>query len=173
LDILGAIRFATQSWDEVSTHTIINCWKHTKLAVDSECELVDTDYVSSEMKEIYEAINHLKPLNPMSVVQFVNHEDELIIEDMLDDDAILVTLFDEDTVVSDDEVEYEMYEKKITNSDALKSFEVLRNYLEQQEDDVNEELKSLRFIKNVIDFNAKKTMKQSSILSFFKPMNID
>ncbi|EXX55205.1 hypothetical protein RirG_227410 [Rhizophagus irregularis DAOM 197198w] len=77
MNVLQAIQYIIQSWDEISADTIQNCWNHTEI-LPNTFPLYDIyeDNIDDELGKVIEALNlH----NRMQVKEFLTIPDENIV----------------------------------------------------------------------------------------------
>jgi hypothetical protein len=156
LNVLGAIRFVVESWNEVSDNTIKNCWNHTKLV-----NILDTASEDNGIEDssIENDISDLQLPNPMCLSEYINYAEEEVIEDILDE----CYNEEEDYEEVDDTIE----EPKITHSEAINSCNTLIHYYEQQSDNFSSQILNLHKFKNEIMKVQSCSLKQTSILDYF------
>src|SRR6266542_2322917 len=92
MDVLQAIQYIIQGWNEVTTKTIQNCWYHTKiLPFNSDMELDDeTDDLI--LKELYDTFKVLHLPNAMKVEEFLTIPEEDVVFEVLEDAQIIADL---------------------------------------------------------------------------------
>jgi hypothetical protein len=159
LDILGAIRFAVKSWNEVTQQTIKNYRIHSKLIKREEFKSTINESSVTETSNLIESLN-LE--NPMTFVEYIDIPEEITIEDILDKDSDQIDTEEDTEIIDDTNVE-----EKMTNNEAMNACNTLMRLLEQQSDDFSSQLKCLRQIStniNQIQLNSKV---QTCILDYF------
>ncbi|GAB6029957.1 hypothetical protein CHUAL_005652 [Chamberlinius hualienensis] len=145
LDILGAIRFTVEAWNEISMETIKNCWRHTgimkKYEIDRDFYVTDDE--EHDISAIKNAMSSLNLLSPMTVAQFINVPEERCIENILE---VADTTQEEDMDESEEPL-------VISHSDAIKACEKLLIYLQQQSSDYAKDVCHLQQLKRGIVYN--------------------
>src|SRR6266498_2680447 len=103
MDVLQAIQYIIQSWDEVTTKTIQNCWYHTKIIlnnnniideannIDEANDIDETDDLILDEK-LHDAIKTLHLFNAMKVKEFFTISEEDDVYEILEDDQIITEL---------------------------------------------------------------------------------
>jgi hypothetical protein len=176
MDVLQAIRFIISSWNEVTTETIHNCWKHTNILTFDEFPINNNSDIICEddnelTNDISKNIQALHLPNAMNIDEFLSVPDEDTVYTVLEDDEIITELVDifknsEDDVEnieeSDDSVEPIIIDINV----ALKSLENIQMFLLQQE---NSE-KYIKFANTIEKFIKTKKFnmtRQTSLDDFF------
>src|SRR4051794_11907760 len=144
MDVLQAIRYTIQTWEEVDAEIIRNCWHHTKILppdVNVDLRNISEDIRRNEDLVLDELVDALQDLNlpyPMRAEEFLNLPEENIVYEVPKDDKIiedLVYLFKNtdkenmDLEEMDDSDEIPV----ISTSTAIASLETVRTFLLQQE----------------------------------------
>ncbi|CAG8564048.1 2346_t:CDS:2 [Rhizophagus irregularis] len=119
MDILQAIQYIIQNWDEVSVNTIRNCWNHTKILGGNALYLPNI----MQLKEF--------PTIPEENIVYEISEDEIISE--------LANIFKKNTN-HPDEIDDSTEAEIISINEALKCLKTLNLFLLQQEN-ANEHIK--------------------------------
>ncbi|CAG8597381.1 11992_t:CDS:2, partial [Cetraspora pellucida] len=157
IDVLQAVHFIIQGWEEVTAETICNCWCHTNiLSVDTNAELYSlSDNIHQTIDLVLEDItNALKDLhihfaNPMSVEEFLSIPEEDVVYEVPKNDQVieeLVKTFKPINLASDDLEEEDSVEiLLISISTAIASLETVFMFLLQQ-DETNEYIKAANLI---------------------------
>ncbi len=141
--VLQAIRFIIQTWDEVNSEIISNCWHHTKILPDANVDFRNTseDIPQNENLVLRDLADSLQALNlpyPMQAEEFLNIPEEDVVYEVPKDDQVieeLVYLFkdtneenmDLDEMDDSDEIPI------ISPSAAIASLEIVRTFLLQQD----------------------------------------
>ncbi|CAG8788776.1 8205_t:CDS:2 [Gigaspora margarita] len=143
LNVLNAIKFIVRAWREVSSKTISNCFRHTRIfPTDKELVLNDNDDNNNDelMEEMYANIEALNFRNVMDLEEFINHPEEKETNEVLNDEEILAIVTNiesektEDEENGSDKEEDDSTEmRQITYHEALSAIEVLEQYLMQQD----------------------------------------
>ena len=98
MDVLQAIRFIIQGWNEVTAETICNCWNHTGVLPDNEFLDDDNIYESDTetddqvLDEISKTIKALNLPNAMQAKEFLTIPKEDTTYEILEDDQIITEL---------------------------------------------------------------------------------
>lgn len=176
IDVLQAIRFIIQAWDEVNTEIISNCWRHTKILPDANVDFrnVSEDIRQNEnlvLRDLADSLRALNLSNPMQAEEFLNIPEENVVYEVPKDDQVieeLVYLFkntdkenvDLDEMDDSDEIPI------ISPSAAIASLETVRTFLLQQ-DNAEEYVKLVGKIEKF--FRVKKTslMRQTDLNTYF------
>lgn len=176
IDVLQAIRFIIQAWDEVNAEIISNCWRHTKILPDANVDFrnVSEDIRQNEnlvLRDLADSLRALNLSNPMQAEEFLNIPEENVVYEVPKDDQVieeLVYLFkntdkenvDLDEMDDSDEIPI------ISPSAAIASLETVRTFLLQQ-DNAEEYVKLVGKIEKF--FRVKKTslMRQTDLNTYF------
>ena len=170
-NLYDAMHWISQSWDNVTTTTIVNCFNHAELfrplnnEVDAEMSLNDgfLEKVSNEYNT--------------TIDEFVNFDnDNQVLEEVNSDinDEELLKLATEENVENNDsgdenDMEVSLPSLKIKSiNEAISNFNDIILYLEKYElsDETNSSLMKLRSDLNSLRANS--AMKQTSIDNFFQ-----
>lgn len=174
LDVLQAIRFIIQAWDDVDANVIRNCWRHTKILPDASVDSSE-DIRQQENLVFSDIANTLQALNlshPMQAEEFLNIPDESVVYEVPKDDQIieeLVYLFgDTDKENVDLEETDDSNEKPIISTNvAISSLENVHTFLLQQ-DNAEEYIKLVRKVENFLRFKKTTSMQQANIDAYFR-----
>lgn len=103
IDVLTAMRWAVQSWDEVSAATIQNCWRHVDLFGNAQgFSASNSSSEVPQLDEIAELLCQLRVENSMTARELINipGEDEVVEE--LNEDEIVELVTGQSDEMSDD-----------------------------------------------------------------------
>jgi hypothetical protein len=166
MNVLQAIEYIIQGWDEVTDSTIKNCWNHVKILPDTiSREIYDDDNDDDELMieiEIEEAIEALNLPNTMQVQEFLTIPEENIVYE-IPTISELANLFKDGPVNHPDEDDDSVEMETICINEALQSLKIVNSFLLQQED----ASKYIKFVSKVESF-IKRRMQQSTIDRYFK-----
>jgi len=172
MDVLQAINYIIKSWEEITPLTISNCWNHTNIlptrinAKPSELSYNDSATVS----ELTQIVTDLNLTDTMSLDEFLNNPEEDTVYGAPNDEFIqnLVELYKmpSDVHVDDSEVDDSIELPIVNCSDAASSLEVIRSFLQQQEDS-KDLLKHINALDCYISLKSMNVMKQTTIDEFF------
>ncbi len=177
MDILQAIKYVIQGWNNVTAETIYNCWCHTEiLSINTNVELdfsLDDDYEVSD-DELTDAIKALNFSNMMELEEFLTIPEEKIVCEILDDNEIITDLVNnfkkksnEEDINNDlDDMDDSIEEEVINFNVALKSLKKVHTFLLQQEY-ASEHLKLANTIEKFIKMKQINSMQQTSINQYF------
>ncbi len=173
LDILGAIRLIKDSWDEIESKTIMNCWIHSKL-VDKPQNNIESeiDNNSELISDLEDLIIQLNVSNPIPVDEYISFPEETAIEEINDDSILEMFNNDEESDIEmlDDSEEVPVITANqafIAINDATK---ILVPFLEQQNCDMESALTNLKQLRDQICHMKQKNLKQTNIRDYFKPI---
>ena len=157
-DLLSGLEMVVKAWDEVKPQKIQNCWFHIRLIAKPS---------NLHVQEIDDSIElHIEDLNlpnPMFAEDYMNIVEEEVIEDC--DNANQ----DSDNDESDCDLEIEsISEPKVKTIDAIKSCDILMEFILQQSEDLSLEMRSLRQLNAKLNQINVRNKVQSSILDYFK-----
>jgi len=176
MDVLQAIRYVIQGWNNVTAETIYNCWRHTGiLPINTDIELdfpLDDDYeiFDDELTNVLKALNFS---NMMELEEFLTIPEEKIVCEILDDDEIITDLVNnfkkksnEEETNNLDEMDDSIEEEVISFNAALKSLKKVYTFLLQQEY-ASEYLKLANTIEKFIKMKKVNSMQQTTINQYF------
>jgi hypothetical protein len=175
MNVLQAIRYIVQSWDEITVKTIQNCWYHTEiLSPDTDDiglhdEVGETDNLI--LDELRNGLKALRLPNAMQMKEFLTIPEEDIIYEVLEDDQIIAELVNifksgENNINDLDEMDDSTEIPIISTNVAFKSLENIRTFLLQQED-TNEHIKLMSIIEKFIRKQKINLMQQTTIDQYF------
>ena len=176
MDVLQAIRYVIQGWNNVTAETIYNCWRHTGiLPINTDVELdfpLDDDYEIFDNK-LTDALKALNFSNMMELEEFLTIPEEKIVCEILDDDEIITDLVNnfkkksnEEETNNLDEMDDSIEEEVISFNVALKSLKKVHTFLLQQEY-ASEHLKLANTIEKFIKMKKVNSMQQTTINQYF------
>ncbi len=176
MDVLQAIRYVIQGWNNVTAETIYNCWHHTGiLPINTDIELdfpLDDDYEIFD-DELTDALKALNFSNMMELEEFLTIPEEKIVCEILDDDEIITDLVNnfkkksnEEETNNLDEMDDSIEEEVISFNAALKSLKKVHTFLLQQEY-ASEHLKLANTIEKFIKMKKVNSMQQTTINQYF------
>ncbi|CAG8680845.1 3466_t:CDS:1, partial [Cetraspora pellucida] len=181
MNMLQAIHFLIQSWDEVSISTIQNCWSHMKiLSADTSFYLRSPSEdlcrtADPVLNDILNAFETLDLPNPMPVKKFLAIPEENTIYEVPSDDQVITNLVktfraDEPTTVELEDVD-DSFKIPIVNANTANvSLETVRTFLLQQ-NDAEEYINALRKVEKFIKKVKVTQMQQCKIDQFFTEEN--
>jgi len=176
MDVLQAIRYVIQGWNNVTAETIYNCWRHTGiLPINTDIELdfpLDDDYEIFD-DELTDALKALNFSNMMELEEFLTIPKEKIVCEILDDDEIITDLVNnfkkksnEEETNNLDEMDDSIEEEVISFNVALESLKKVHTFLLQQEY-ASEHLKLANTIEKFIKMKKVNSMQQTTINQYF------
>ena len=168
--VLDAINYIDYAWRSTTTSTIQNCWrkagfKASQYEIDEEGldiipEIIDIEY--NEYKKKWAELNKVSKSFDFNHDEYITVGDNVPFAGALTDDEIVASVQVNETE-ENEEVEQGEEIPRISNRDALKSFECLKVYFTQCSEDRSASLKLLEKIEK--DLEVVKA--QPSIKSFF------
>ena len=135
MDVLQAIQYIIQGWDEVTTKTIKNCWHHTEILSSNNVELDDEINDDLILEELHNTLKALHLPNAMKVEEFLTIPEEDIVFEVPEDDQViadLVNIFkksNEQNINDIDEMDDSTEISIISNNVALKSLKNIHTFL--------------------------------------------
>ena len=138
MNVLQAIRYIIQSWDEITADTIKNCWNHTKILPNS-IPLDDIYYEDDHLMfddELAEAIEALNLSNRMGVKEFLTIPEEEIIY-KIPEDLEIADLFKEPDINHSDEIDDSIEVEIIGIKEALQSLKTMHMFYFNKKMQVN------------------------------------
>lgn len=176
MNVLQAIHFVIQAWDEVDAKIIHNCWYYTKILSDVTVNLrnISEDirqYENMVLNDLADALQALNLPYPMQAEEYLNIPEKNLVYEVLKDDQIieeLVYLFGNTNKenINLEEIDDSNDCPIISSSAAIASLEIVRIFLLQQ-DNTEEYVKLVGKIEKY--FRVKKTslMRQTDIYIYF------
>lgn len=175
MNVLQAIQYIIQGWDEITAETIHNCWQHTQILSNGDDFLDDINETdnNSILDELDEIIETLHFPNAMQAKEFLTiSEEDIIYEIPEDDDQIIAEIashykkndeiIDNSNDLNDDSIEI----LAVNPNTALKNLEMVSLFLLKQED-ANEYLKYIGKIEKFIRKSKINLMEQTTIDQYF------
>ncbi|CAG8475425.1 7636_t:CDS:2 [Cetraspora pellucida] len=176
MNVLQAIHFIIQGWDEVKANAIQNCWYHTRIiAADNNSDLSPledfhqtTDPVLNEISDALEALNFPDSMN---VEEFLAISEENVVYEVFSDDQVITELVetfrmndpaDADLEDADDSLEVPL----VSANMAIVSLKTVLTFLLQQ-DDAETYINLVGRIEKFIKKMKVVHMRQSKIDQFF------
>ncbi|EXX53376.1 hypothetical protein RirG_244470 [Rhizophagus irregularis DAOM 197198w] len=165
MNVLQAIQYIIQGWNEVTADTIKNCWNHVKILSDAIPRDNDEDDDSNIDSELNRAIKALHLSDMMQVKEFLTIPEEDVIYEFLNisefDDMFKTGLTDHPDEV-DDSFEMEI----IHINEALRSLKTVNLFLLQQEN-AGKQIKLAGKIEKFIKKRKFNSMQQTTIDQYF------
>ena len=171
--IKHAIKYTAKAWKNVTSQTIINCWKKTGILpdVDNEIENATSSLDSlnvEELNNLQNLIDKLAFTNPISASEYIE-------TDRTNDENEEISLQDIISIINpteEDQNPEEMIEElpPVTNKEALSAIKTLDIYIEQQSEKLQlseNEFKLLKSLKRKIKKIDFYSYQQSTLDSFF------
>lgn len=170
MDVLQAIEYIIQAWEEITPATIRNCWHHTKILSTNASffdDVQETD--NSVFEELAETLDALRLPNQMGVNEFLTVPDENVVYEVPEEDRLIAELADafrkEETNNSDDEDDG-IEPMIISASMALRNLENIKMFLFQQENTAKH-IKSVSILERFIREKKISHLQQSYIEDYF------
>ena len=92
MNVLQAIQYIIQGWDEVTTKTIQNCWHHTKILPPNSNIELDDETDDLILEELRDTLKVLHFSNAMKVEEFLTIPEEDIVFEILEDEQVIADL---------------------------------------------------------------------------------
>ncbi|CAB5376754.1 unnamed protein product [Rhizophagus irregularis] len=165
MNVLQAIQYIIQGWNEVTADTIKNCWNHVKIlsdAIPRDNDENDDSNIDSELNRAIEAL-HLSDM--MQVKEFLTIPEEDVIYEFLNISEF-EDMFKSGTTDHPDEVD-DISEMEIIHiNEALRSLKTVNLFLLQQEN-AGEQIKLAGKIEKFIRKRKFNSMQQTTINQYF------
>jgi len=179
MNVLQAIQYIIQGWDEITANTIQNCWNHVKILPDAS--FPDDIYEDDDLMlddELTRAIEALNLSNRMGVREFITIPEE---EEVYEIPEILeiADLFKRRPLASGggylcvssinhpDEIDDSIEVETICINEASQSLKNIRMFLLQQEN-ASEQIKLVGKIEKFIKKEQINLMQQTTIDQYFE-----
>lgn len=171
MNVLQAIQYIIQAWNEITTETISNCWNHTKILLNTEHlndiedadierdDIETDDYVLDEISKMLEILN--LP-NLMKAEEFLNIPEERVVYEVPDDITGFIEMFKKKSDENADERDDSTEVVKISSNAALEGLNIVHTFLLQQENS-NEYMKLVNSIEKFI----RRKQTQTTIHQYF------
>jgi hypothetical protein len=178
ITLLKAIQWSRVAWEQaVTKETIERCWiKSTLIEKLKEVEAIMEDNQAAERAELQDQINSLPPPaegeERTSLNEFINPENEIIMDDDGDIFASVVERYSADKEGAEEEYEEGDIEvEKVSIAKALDALETVKLWKLQQEDTSQDTIQILdRIGREMVRLKISKA-KQTTLDSFYKPRN--
>ncbi len=170
MNVLQAIQYIIQSWNEVTAETICNCWNHTKILSNTDSlDDIETDDIGEDkagddfvFDEISRMLEILNLPNLMKAKEFLNIPEENIIYEVPEDITGFIEMFKKKSANNLDEMDDSTEVVTISANVALKDLNTVNTFLLQQENS-NEYIKLV----NTIEKFIRKKQTQTTINQYF------
>src|SRR4051794_15681721 len=142
MNVLQAIQYIIQSWNEITAETICNCWNHTKILSntesldDIEADDIETDDIGEDeagddfvLDEISRMLEILDLPNLMEAEEFLNIPEENIIYEVPEDITGFIEMFKKKSADNLDEMDDSTEVVTISANVALKSLNTEHTFL--------------------------------------------
>lgn len=159
------------AWENVTSQTIVNCWKKTGILPDTDNsdEIMDITLLNEE-NDLQNLIDQLGFSNSLSASEYITiDETEKTNDPPNEEEIISIIVPNEQDQRQEEEIDEEA--PPVSNKEALLAIENLNLYIKQQSDNLqlsNDELKSLKNLKRKIKLIEFNSSKQTNLDSFFK-----
>ena len=163
IDIKKCIKYVSRAWDNVTNTTIENCWMKADILPNYDedengINMNDREDRENhanielelkrlkELKEVQVLIDKLDFESPLTAEELVQCDKSETTAEMISNEEILKAVLPNEQENDDDD---EDPLPTITHSEAIKSYDKVILYLEQQEEDFNTNKEKLKFIKKL------------------------
>jgi len=167
MNVLQAIQYIIQSWNEITAYTIENCWNHVKIlsADDIEDDIYEDDDLMLD-DELSKAIEALNLPNMMQVKEFLTIPEEDIVYE-IPDISEFTDMFKNKPTSDPDEVDDSVETEIIHINEALQNLKTLKLFL-LQEENASEQIKLVEKIEKFIKKEKFNSMQQTTIDRYFR-----
>ena len=166
MNVLQAIQYIIQGWNEVTSDTIKNCWNHTKLLSDTIPRYLYEDDDSIIDDDLNEAIKALHLPNMMQVKELLTIPEEDIIYE-IPDFSEFADMFNNRHTDHPDEIDDSDKVEIICSNEALQSLKIVNLFLLQQEN-ASEQIKLVDKVEKFIKKEKFNSMQQITIDQYFR-----
>ena len=171
LNIWNAIEFCVIAWKGVQSETIQNCWKKTKIIPLSQIDFQDDDIVEThtqieleqESLQLEYLFNNLPFDDPITAIDYVNIDNELVPEETIMKDEDIVTAI---KLTHDDNSKEEEEIPVVTLTEALRCAETLFNFLTYPSENFEistKQISTIRSIRSNILLHKNSSARQSNL----------
>jgi hypothetical protein len=170
LSILEAILFIRESWQEdVTATTITNCFRHVKIRDEDVVPEVESDNIEDEhevTREINRDLQLLCYQHPMKVDDFLDPENENVIDEQFTDEEIIELFCREREVEIEDEDE-SSEPPPVSIKEATESLNKLIRFLLGQEGNYSKEIDNIMKVSRVLERLKVKSLVQKGLDDYF------
>jgi len=166
MNVLQAIQYIIQGWNEVTSDTIKNCWNHTKLLSDAIPRYLYEDDDSMIDDDLNEAIKALHLPNMMQVKELLTIPEEDIIYE-IPDFSEFADMFNNRHTDHPDEIDDSDEVEIICSNEALQNLRIVNLFLLQQKN-ASEQIKLVGKIEKFIKKEKFNSMQQTTIDQYFR-----
>ena len=167
MNVLQAIQYIIQGWNEVTSDTIKNCWNHIKLLfADTIPRYFYEDDNLTIDDELNEAIKALHLPNMMQIKEFLTIPEEDIIYE-IPNISEFADMFNNKHTDHPDEIDDSDEVEIICSNEVLRSLRIVNLFLLQQEN-ASKQIKLVGKIEKFIKKEKFNSMQQTTIDQYFR-----
>jgi len=166
---MDAIKFVGKAWDNVTSATIVNCWKKTGiLPLEDEISINEIENIVEEISnrernDIDNLIKQLSFTTPLEAEEYIHIDDFPMDNEMVTEEEIIASIKLEEEVVESNTI------PKLSTKDAVIAFETAFNFLQQGDLEIDyKEFKAFKSLKRKVTLLNNKNLIQLSVTSYFK-----
>jgi hypothetical protein len=168
---MNVIDFVKKAWNNVTSVTIINCWRKTGI-LPLENEISDNVIENStnivkeisnrEKNDVNNLINQLSFASPLEVEEYITIDDFQINNEMVTEEEIIASFNPEEEVVESNTM------PEVSTKDAVIAFETAFNFLQQGDLEIDyKEFKAFKSLKRKVKLLNNEKLIQPNITSYF------
>jgi hypothetical protein len=172
IDIKKAIKYIAKAWDNVTSTTIINCWKKTGILsleetstnyeIENSTNIVN-EISNRERSDINNLINQLSFTMPLEAEEYITIDDFQINNEMVTEEEIIASFNPAEEVVVENNTM-----PKVSMKDAVNAFEAAFNFLQQGDLEIDyKEFKAFKSLKRKVTLLNNKRLIQPNIIYYF------
>jgi len=168
IDIMNVINFVKKAWDNVTSATIINCWRKTGILPlenaisNSEIENIAGEISNRERNDVHNLISQLSFAAPLEAEEYITIDDFQINNEMVTEEEIIASFNPEEEVVESN------ITPKVSTKDAAIAFETAFNFLQQGDLEIDyKEFKAFKSLKRKVRLLNNEKLLQPNITSYF------
>jgi hypothetical protein len=168
---MDAINFVEKAWDNVTSATIINCWKKTGI-LPLEDEIPNNEIENStniieeisnrERDNINNLINQLSFTISLEAEEYIRVDDFQMSNEMVTEEEIIASFNPEEEAVESNTT------PKVSTKDAVIAFETAFNFLQQGDLEIDyKDFRTFKSLKRKVTLLNNEKLIQPSITSYF------
>jgi hypothetical protein len=172
IDIKKAIKYVAKAWENVTSTTIINCWKKTGILPLEETSInyeienstnIVNEISNREISDINNLINQLSFTMPLEAEEYIMFDDFQINNEMVTEEEIIASFNPAEEVVIENNTI-----PKVSTKDAVNAFETVFNFLQQGDLEIDyKEFKAFKSLKRKVTLLNNEKLIQPNIMHYF------
>jgi hypothetical protein len=168
---MNVIDFVKKAWNNVTSVTIINCWRKTGIlpleneisdnVIENSTNIVE-EISNREKNDVNNLINQLSFASPLEAEEYITIDDFQINNEMVTEEEIIASFNPEEEVVESNTM------PEVSTKDAVIAFETAFNFLQQGDLEIDyKEFKAFKSLKRKVKLLNNEKLIQPNITSYF------